>query len=266
MTELKAPTANKRVRVSGVDRALQILEHLYDTKEACSIYAIAKSIRAPLSTCYSIVDDLVEKDMLSKRSDGSIWLGARLYRYGLAYAHSLDFLTVASHEMHELSRDVGETIQVCAREGDEMIVLAMAEGPGHFRLTSRTGTRLPLNWTASGRLLVGHLSRDARVALFRRCAKASPTGRAVTNAEELADSAAKALRERLEIQIGESDFSVACVASPIVDASGACQATISIVMPERKVLEQQAFYADAVRAAADRIENALGWRRAVRAD
>ena len=47
-----------------------------------------------------------------------------------------------------------------------MVVLQMAEGPGHFRVTSRVGSRVPLNWTASGRLLVGHLPDDERIAFF----------------------------------------------------------------------------------------------------
>src|SRR5690606_34385947 len=118
-----------RSRVSGMDRALQILDHLYETGEPAGPYVIAKAIGAPLSTVYATIDSLIERNMLSRQPDGSVWLGARLYHYGLAYARSLDFLTVATHEMHELSRRVGETVQLCGREGDHMLVLAMAEGP-----------------------------------------------------------------------------------------------------------------------------------------
>ena len=42
------------------------------------------------------------------------------------------------------------------------------------------------------------------------------------------------------MQISESDFSVSCVASPICDASGQCVATVSIVLPEHKVLQDRA--------------------------
>ena len=136
----------------------------------------------------------------------------------------------------------------------------MADGPGHFRVTSRVGTRVPLNWTASGRLLVGHLPRGEVEALFRRIARASPTGRAETDARALATASAEALKERLCVQISESDFSVSCVASPICDASGACLATVSIVLPEHKVLQDRARYVEAVRDAASRIETRLGWR------
>jgi DNA-binding IclR family transcriptional regulator len=254
---LKAGSRSGRSRVSGIDRALQVLDHLQETGTPAGPYAIGKAIGAPLSTAYAVIEDLVDKGLLSRRADGAVWLGARLHHYGLAYARSLDFLDVATHEMHALSRDVEETVQICGRDGDHMVV-AMSEGPGHFRVTSRIGTRVPLNWTASGRLLVGHLPADERLALFRRSAQRSPTGRAETNAAVLSAAAAEAFAERLSIQISESDFSVACVAAPIRDQTDSCIATISIVLPEPKAAQAQDRYAGAVRAAAARIEAALG--------
>ncbi len=149
----------KRTRVSGMDRALQILDHLYETNAPAGGYAIAKAINAPLSTTYvAVIDELVERDMLTRRADGLVWLGPRLY-HGLVYARSLDFLAEAGHAMDELCREIGETVQICGRDNDHMVVLAMADGPGHFRVMSEVGTRVPLNWTASGRLLVGYLAR-----------------------------------------------------------------------------------------------------------
>jgi DNA-binding IclR family transcriptional regulator len=155
---------------------------------------------------------------------------------------------------------VEETVQICGRDGDCMVVLAMAEGPGHFRVTSRVGTRVPLNWTASGRLLAGHLPAEERLALFAQTARVSPTGRAETDARALSAASERALAERLSIQISESDFSVSCIATPVRDPAGVCVATISIVLPEHKVLQDRDRYADAVRAAGQRIETLLGWR------
>ncbi len=161
------------------------------------VYAIAKAVKAPLSTVYVIVDDLVEKNMLTRQTDGSIWLGARLYHYGLAYARSLDFMSIATHEMHDLCRQAGETVQVCGRDGDYMLVLAMADGPSHFQVASRVGTRVPLNWTASGRLLVGHLPEQERIELFKRCARSSPTGRAEIDPGTLSEARKQSLRVAL---------------------------------------------------------------------
>ncbi|MDJ1637987.1 IclR family transcriptional regulator [Rhizobium rhizogenes] len=259
-TDGESTKVARRSRVSGIDRALQVIDYLYETGSPLGVYAIAKAVKAPLSTIYVIVDDLVEKNMLTRNADGALWLGPRLYHYGLAYARSLDFMSVATHEMHDLCREVGETVQVCGRDGDHMLVLAMADGPSHFQVASRVGTRVPLNWTASGRLLVGHLATDKRIELFRRCARSSPTGRAEVDPATLSEAAVKAFGDRLSIQAGESDYAVACIASPICDRDGQCVATISIVLPEQKAFSDENHYTAHVRASAERIEKVMGWR------
>ena len=266
MTNLDVKPADKtaadvrRSRTSGIDRALQILDYLQKVERPATAYEIARDIGAPLSTIYVIVDDLVEKDLLDRQENGLIWLGPRLYHYGLTYARSLDLLTAATQEMAELAETSGETIQICGRDGDHMVVLAMAEGPDHFQVTSRVGTRSPLNWTASGRLLVGHLPEAERREIFARSATASPTGRAETDTGVLAASSAAALEQGLSIQAGESDFSVACIAAPIRDSQGACRATISIVVPDVKVRQKDPDLIALVKASARRIESRLGWR------
>ena len=222
---------HKRQRTSGIDRAIQVLDLLQLQQQALTCYEIAKAVGAPLSTIYSVVDDLVSKAMLERQANGQVWFGPRLYYYGLSYSRHLDLLTIASEEMESLSQQCGEIIQICGRDGDKMVVLAMAEGHDHFHVASRVGTRIPLNWSASGRLLVGHLSQQEREALFNTSAPPSPTGRAETDPLLLAQSAATALKNRLSIQAGESDFSVACIASPICDTNGECRATVSIVVP-----------------------------------
>ena len=249
-----------RTRVSGIDRAMQILDHLYETGSPASAYEIAKAIKAPLSTVYVIIDDLVTKTMLVRYPDGTIWLGSRLYHYGLAYARSLDFISIATQEMHNLCRQIGETVQICGRDGDYMLVLAMADGPSHFQIASRVGSRIPLNWTASGRLLVGHLPQEDRINLFKRCARSSPTGRAEIDARMLSDLAGKAFEQSLSIQVAESDYAVACIASPIRDQQGSCVATISVVLPEQKIITDESGYAERVKASAARIEDMMGWR------
>lgn len=139
-TEAKS---TRRSRVSGIDRALQVIDYLYETGAPAGPYAIAKAIKAPLSTVYVTIDDLVEKNMLARNADGVIWLGARLYHYGLAYARSLDFMSVATHEMHDLCREANEAVQLCGRDGDHMLVLAMADGPSPFGLPRVSAQECP---------------------------------------------------------------------------------------------------------------------------
>ncbi|MGF6753710.1 IclR family transcriptional regulator [Paraburkholderia sp. GAS42] len=252
--------AAPRTRTGAIDRAVQIFDALQEANHPVTAYEVARTLGAPLSTVYSIINDLVEKNLLARTLEGAIWFGSRLYGYGLTYASSLDYLTVANEEMHRLSAQVEETVQVCGLEEGMMVVLQMAEGPGHFRVTSRVGSRVPLNWTASGRLLVGHLPDAERVAFFQKHAKPSPTGRSETRPEVLAQIARDAFQSRLSIQIGESDASVACLAAPVLDKAGDCVFTISIVMPESKAEQGAERFAHALQDVAARIEARLGWQ------
>jgi DNA-binding IclR family transcriptional regulator len=252
------PNAPRRSRTSGIDRSLQILDLLSTRGQPASAYDIAKSINAPLSTVYTLVDELSERGMLSRPMDKLVWLGPRVMRYGLAYESRLDMLTEAKHEMMRLSRQLGETIQICYRDEDLMVVAAMSDGEGHFRISSDVGTRVPLNWTASGRLLVGHLSDRERRRIFSGMARPSPTGLAETDPAVLAEQAGSDFRDRLAVQMGASDFAVACIAAPIRNAQGECALTISIVLAEQKAKANIARYGDAVRDAAGAIERTLG--------
>ena len=261
MTEAKAD-ARRRGRVSGIERTVQILDMLSDRGTPASAYDIAKSIGAPISTVYSIVEELSVRGMLSRTNDNTVWLGPRLFRYGLAYESKMDLLTEAKHEMTRLSRSIGETVQICCRDEGMMVVVAMADGQGHFRISSDVGTRVPLNWTASGRLLLGHLPEHERRRAFETASQPSPTGIAETDPDILALQAGEDYRARLAVQLGASEFSVACIASPIRDSLGHCVATISIVLPELKAKNNLDKYSDAVRGSASAIELALGSRAA----
>jgi DNA-binding IclR family transcriptional regulator len=252
------PAAIGRSRSSGVDRTLQILYMLSTRCAPSSAYEIAKTIGAPISTVYALVDDLVARGMLSRPDDKLVWLGPRLLRYGLAYESRMDLLTEAKHEMNRLAARLGETIQICYRDEGFMVVAAMADGGGHFRVSSDVGARVPLNWTASGRLLVGHLSDAERVAIFREIAQPSHTGLADTDPERLAAQAAADFRARLAVQLGASEFAVACIAAPIRDSVGSCAQTNSVVLAEPKARAHLERYGQAVRDAAASVEHALG--------
>ncbi len=248
----------KNSRISGIDRSLQIMDALVKKNNPMSAYELSKETGAPVSTIYRLVDELVEREMLSKRSNGQIWLGMRLMRYGLIYRASINVFSAAKREMHELCKRTGETVQICTRDEDMMNVIAMAEGPGHFRVSSDVGTRVPLNWTASGRLLLGHLPEEERYAQFKAIARPSTTGFAETDPKILAKESGKDYRSRLAVQMNASEYSVACIAAPIRQADGKCIATISLVLPEtraRKLLDK---YAQKVQESAYKIEASIG--------
>jgi DNA-binding IclR family transcriptional regulator len=254
-------TEPRRTRTSGLDRALQILDILTERHGPMTGYELAKASGAPPSTVYKIVDELIERAMLTRTSDDRVWLGPRLMRYGLTYRARMNAFGEAERAMFALNERVREMVQICARDEGMMQVVAMAEGSaGPFRVTSDVGTRVPLNWTASGRLLIGHLPDAKRLEVFRACARPSSTGLAETDPQRLSEISRKDFLDGLSVQIDTSEDQVACIAAPIRDFDGECRLTLSVVMPKHRVEEKFEMVAREVRAAARDVEKALGLR------
>ncbi len=251
----------RKPRTNGIERASAILECLVGLGDSATAYQIAKTIGAPLSTTYETIALMEELGLLQRSGgEGKYFLGARLLFYGLAYSSHLAEDEVYRREAESLSRACGENVQICVRDGDFMVVSLMAEAAGSFHISSRPGSRTPLNWSASGRLLLGHLTPEERTEIFRR-ARPSPTGRALTDPGALEEACAKAWSRGCSVQIAESDFAVACIAAPVKNGEGECVATVSLVVPESTAKKKQRELSRLVIESAENIEQQLGWRK-----
>lgn len=238
------------------------MDALTESQQAMTAYELAKAAKAPVSTIYRLIDELVDREMLSRTETGAVWLGPRLMRYGLVYRAHMDLFTEARREISRLCQRTGETVQVCGRDGDMMVVLAMADGGGHFRVTSDVGTRVPLNWTASGRLLLGHLPEAERLAAFQSATRPSETGMADTDPARLSAQSRDDFDANVAIQISNSEYSVACIAAPIRDVAGSCVLTISLVLSEQRAKEKRDELVRQVQASALAVERAMGRKAA----
>jgi DNA-binding IclR family transcriptional regulator len=249
-----------RSRMSGLLRATQVLDRLVVEGKSTSAYDLAKAIHAPVSTIYGVVDALVQAGLLERDQAGAVWFGSRMYHYGLAYGRNVDLLREARTEMRRLAHDLGETVQICARHEGFVVIQDMAEASRNLRVSSRIGARVPINWSVSGRFFLTHLPQHEQLEIFRQNAVPSATGRAPVDPAQLVALSEEARRLGYASQLSGTDEGIACIAAPITNASGICEMTISIIMPELRVRESLDACAAAVREAAARIESRVGWR------
>lgn len=250
----------RKPRTNGAERAFQIIECLVALDKPATAYQVAKTLQAPLSTVYESIALLERLEVLvSKGGDGKYSPGPRLQVYGLAYSRNLEADEVYRAEAHNLARNTGYDCHICIRDGDYLVVSIKVEGEDRFHVSTRPGARLPLHWTASGRLLVGHLSPEERRLIIDRLA-ASDTKRVVKDPVQLEKICVDSWRQGYSIQLAESDFALACVAAPIINPDNACVATIGIVVPDSMADAKGAELAAIVVNSARHIEKQLGWR------
>ena len=246
----------------SIDRVISIFEVLLRRDEPLRVAEMAQELSIPRSTAYGIVNALRDARYLTASENGAkLFLGPRLFELGSAYASKIDFLTEVAPIVKELRDATGETVQLSVLESGMLLVIMKEEGNRPVRIISRVGTRVPVNWAAGGRLIVGHYSDDELRRLLRDTVRPSPTGGASTDVELLLSQIRKCGQQGFSIEIGETNEHAGCVAAPVRDASARCIAALSIAAPEQRLRPaNRKRLISAVCAAAGRMSLRLGAR------
>ncbi|MGE7960158.1 IclR family transcriptional regulator [Pseudomonas sp. NPDC089530] len=229
-------------RAKGLDRAFDILDFLKEIGQPLRPNDIAKGVGSPKSTVYELVASLLERRILEPvGQDGHVYLGRQLYFLGQAHLRHFDLTREADSALQEIVRQTHETAQMCLLNGRKYTVALMKEGERHFRISSDIGENAPIPWTASGRLLLGHLSDEQIVELIDERDFILPDGERLPVATFL-----KEIRQATEDGFFSFD-SVAdtfthCFAAPVRDANGVCVCTLCIVAPRADAQNNYADY------------------------
>lgn len=216
-------------RQRGIDRVIDVLEELLKHRKPMRIGELARRLAAPRSTVYSLVNRLVAAELLEiSENDGAVFFGRAMHLYGTAYAEANPLQRRAREVMEELATRTGLTAQFCAMRGNKYVVLDSRSGRGLFRITGDVGVPVPLPWTASGRLLLGHLSAQQIRVLIPAEDYTLPDGRKI-NPDRFLEDVVRAQGEGFCLTKGLSDHFACCLAAPIRNAEGITVATLCFI-------------------------------------
>ncbi|MBB3965400.1 MULTISPECIES: IclR family transcriptional regulator [Rhizobium] len=258
MAESASDTATRRTR--GLDRAFEILEFLRVKRQPMRPNEIASEIGAPRSSIYELVNLLLSHGMLDYyQDDGRVYLGRRLYFLGTAYAEQFDLMRECDRMLIRLAEETRETAQMCLLEGRKYTVAMMREGIRPFRISSNVGELVSIAWTASGRLLVSHLSDQQILDLIPPEDFVLPNGRRLDPADFIGQVRSAAKDGYFTFNSEVENFTH-CFAVPIHQADGACIATLCLVAPREDGLRNRDAYLDSLLRAAGEISEKLGFQ------
>ena len=250
-----------KTRARGIDRVLDILDYIHSRSEPLRISEIATGIGAPRSTVYEIVERLLAAQIVELIDrDGRIFLGRKLYFYGMNYHARFDLLGMAKEMLPTLCGEGIHASQLCMLDGDKYTVAAASGGKGLFRIHSDIGTRIPLPWTASGRLLVSHLSDDEIRGLVPEADLVLEDGGRLSVDEFIAQVHAARSRGHC-VLARRGSGAITCLAVPVHDFHGRCLATLCMVVAESTASEE-ARYLQMLKAGAAELSSRMGFGEA----
>lgn len=244
----KEDGVNKRAR--GLDRAFEILDFLRNKREPLKPNEIAAQIGAPRSSVYELVNLLLRNGILEfTGGDGRVFLGRKLYFLGAAYEDHFDFMRACDAALERIAEQTRETAQYCVLDGNKYTVARMKEGVRPFRISSDVGHSVPIPWTASGRLLVAHLSDQDITGFIPAADFQMPNGSWLDPAEFIAQVREADKTGQFTFNSTVDNFTH-CFAVPMRDAQGIATATLCLVAPRDDGLKNHAFYLQCLKDAA----------------
>jgi DNA-binding IclR family transcriptional regulator len=250
-------------RTRGIDRAFEIMECLHESKKPLRPNEIAIAIGAPKSTTYDVVGLMLSRGILDRAdAEGRVFLGRRLYLFGLSHLTHFDVMRLASGFLDHLSEVTGQTAQLCLLDNRKYVVAQMKEGERHFRISSDVGEPVALPWTASGRVLVSHLDNKAILKLIPSDDFRLPDGKRLSERTFLKEVAEARLEGFFSCD-GTSGRFTHCFAAAVYDEQRQCVATLCLLTPREEGLQDHARYKQALIDAARQMTTRIGGERPV---
>ncbi|WP_417432135.1 IclR family transcriptional regulator [Kiloniella sp.] len=250
--ETVGKTSSQRAR--GLERAFDILDLIRRENRAMRPNEIAKLMGAPRSSVYELVHLLLDMEVLENSGGGGqVFLGSRLYFLGRAYNDKIDLYRRIENILDSIVEETCETAQFCKLENNKYTVALMKEGSRPFRISANLGELVPVPSTASGRLLVGHLSDQEIINFLDKDDFLLPNGETISPDTFIAEVRKATLDGHYTFDSIVDTFTH-CFAVPVKDIKSVCIATLCLVTPRDDGHRNKEAYLTSLKTAATQLE------------
>lgn len=226
--------SGRTAAVQSVDRALLVMEIIAKLGQA-GVTEIAAELGVHKSTVSRLIAVLESRGYVEQLSDrGKYRLGFSIVRLAGSTSAQVDLVGQSQSACNALAIEAGETTNLAVLDGNRIINIAEAHGPGSIALRSWVGQSCPAHATSSGKVLLAALEpADLRKRLGAKLE--AYTAHTLTRLTELSAQLAQvradgwaSVREELEIGLN-------AVAAPVYDSTGTVVAALSVSGPSYRM-------------------------------
>jgi IclR family acetate operon transcriptional repressor len=176
-------------RVASVARAMHVLEAFAGQPEGVALSRLAAKLGYGKASLSKILATLVREGFV--RQDpltGRFHLGWRLLALAFGHAERVGLPALCLPILQAVADDTDELVQLAVVEGDQLLFVAKAEGPGQqMRMLPLVGVAPPVHATASGKIWLAHLPETEALAIVRRHGLPRLTPRTLTSRAKLVE-------------------------------------------------------------------------------
>ncbi len=148
-------------RVPALEKGLDVLECLAVQGVPMTQSQLARQLERGPSEIFRTLMTLERRGYIQREGEsGAYSLTLRLYEISHTHSPYEQLLRAAAHPMRELVTEIRESCHMSVINNGSLLVLAQEESAALVRMSIAIGGTFPVLHTASGRLLMAHLTPD----------------------------------------------------------------------------------------------------------
>jgi IclR family acetate operon transcriptional repressor len=255
------PEPTERGLSTSVVHAFDLLDRVAAAgSEGITLAQLSGGVAKARSTTHRYVTTLLSLGVLRRDDAGRLHLGFRLLELATELLEDDNLRAVATPILRDLGARTGETVHLGVPTGGHIVYVAKVESSHSVRLVSRIGAQVAMHCTSMGKAVMAHLP-PAELEDALSLPRPVRTLHTFTGTEELLAELEKIRASGVSMDGEENELGVCCVGAAILDSRSQPVAAISVSGPSvRMTPERRAEVTPLVRAAAQRIEQSLGYR------
>lgn len=230
--------------LTSAAKCLAVLDALSEHTRPVAVSELAARLGSPRGRVHQCLHTLVATGWVERLSRGQYRLTLRAATVYRAALEQGDIGERVRPHLELLASTLSEAVSLAVLDQGTALIVQRAEAGRVLRADVGVGTRMPLDGSASGRILVAYLSPDRRETLVNEGVRL-PSGEALARAKE----------EGIVVSVNEFLDGGFAVAAPVFDANGQVLAALSSAGPTSRLDVTRT--TEEVRSAAVRISQAL---------
>jgi DNA-binding IclR family transcriptional regulator len=247
----------KTSSIQVIDRLAHLLDAIAVHDDPVSLKVLSAETGLHPSTAFRILASLCDHGFVERSPAGHYQLGVKLLQLGSRVQGRLDMRREARPILEWLRNELGETVNLVVREGDEVVYVDRATTNRMMRVEQQIGGHAPLHCTAVGKLFLAERGAEACLEYAERTGLKAYTPNTITDPTELWRAVKSSLHQGYALDNEEAETGVGCIGVPVRDSGGQIVAGISVSAPldRRKVTA----WLPMIRQAAEELSARLGY-------
>jgi len=243
--------------IQVIDRLSHLLDAIARYPRPVSLKVLAAETGLHSSTAFRILSALTANGFVTRDENGKYQLGNKLLRLGSRVHAKTDLREMARPFMERLRDQIGESVNLTVREGDEVVYIDKATPNRMMHVQQLVGSRAPLHVTAVGKMMLALGGEEECRSYAERTNLPAYTRNTINTLAKLNEEADRLRQQGFAYDNEEAEIGVGCIGVLVYDALGSITAGLSISAP---IERRKAEWVPLVIEAGKQISEQLGYR------